>query len=265
MSDLEEKKPFKAFIRVVKELHDPNNSYAAFGGVNIVHEPYLLAKDKNEVKQYLLEQYPQFFNDNKIYERQTKDQAQFFYVLIYPLYEWEIEQIKEGEWVCMGCGQVHDNAYVSKPMIRNRLGEDYKFCRSEDDYCYKKFNSEYALKNDLPDDQNYVGFDSPTYIYKVTEKQSGKCYIGKTKNQPFFRWWNHLKHSLSPFGVYLRQTKLEDWTFEVLETIPSDVDNAGVLKIESKYILEYNSIENGFNTLISSKEAVHDANQFSLL
>lgn len=261
-----DKKLFKAFIRVVKSL--AYKDYSEFGGfdtVEVIREPLIEAEDKNEVKKFLLEKYPQFFQNGKVYEKETKDQAQFFYVVIFPLYQHEIDLINEGKWKCDYCGHTNENKYISRPLRSNKF-EGKIFCSS--DYktgndiinapdCYEKWKKEVAFKNcDLPDDLNYINVDSLNYIYKITEKASNKCYIGKTRNAPFFRWWNYLKHSDSPFGIYLRETKLSDWTFEVLEEMPSNITDSEVLKIESQYIKKFNSINNGFNTVISDKNVL---------
>jgi hypothetical protein len=256
---------FKAFIRVVKSI-TVKDEYFGFDTVEVIREPLIEAKDKAEVKQKLLEKYPQFFQNGKVYEKETKDQAQFFYVVIFPLYEHEKKLIEEGEWVCDYCGQVHENKYVSRPLISRKFegkifcGNDYKTGNdlvSEPD-CYEKWKKEVYFKNvEFPDDLNYINESSPNYIYKCTEKESGKCYIGKTRNAPFFRWWNHLTHSSSPFGIYLRQTKLSDWTFEVLEVLPSDISDSEVFRIESEYTIKFNSIANGFNSLISNKNVLN--------
>ena len=260
---------FKAFIRVVKSitLKDPNE-YSGFDTVEVIREPVIEAKDKAEVKEILLNKYPQFFQNNKVYEKETKnDKAQFFYVVIFPLYQHEINLIKEGEWKCDYCGHVHENKYISRPLTSRKFdgkifcGNDYTTGNdiiSEPD-CYEKWKKEVVFKDiDLPDDLNYINVDSLNYIYKCTEKASGKSYVGKTRNAPFFRWWNHLKHSSSPFGVYLRQTKLSDWSFEVLEELPSSISDSEVFRIESEYIYKFNSINNGFNSLISNKRIVSD-------
>lgn len=265
----EDLKPFKVLIRVVKSILHYNhcdNPESSFGAITIVKEPLVYAKDKKAVKDMLLQKYPQFFQNNKIYEKETRDEAQFFYVLIYPLYQHEIDDIKAGQWTCSGCGQVHENRYVSKPKIYNKIGVNYPFCgvdysnpeysQQDRDKCLRLFQGKINPNHDLGDDMAYVKPDSLTYIYKVTEKETGKCYIGKTKNEPFFRWWNHLKHSTSPFGVYLRNTSIENWTFEVLETIPAVYNNSQILEKESLYIIKYDSIKNGFNTLISNKDAL---------
>ncbi len=246
---------FKAFIRVVKSIGTESGSY--FGGDNqVVRIPVIEALDKAAVKEYLKSEYPQFFQNGKVYEKETKDTAQFFYVVIFPLYEWEVEQINQGQWVCASCGQVHENQYVSKPRYSEKLfGKDILFCRSGDngEHCLSQYKRDKYKDVDFPDDENFIKKDSPNYIYKCTEKSTGKCYVGKTRNAPFFRWWNHLTHSSSPFGIYLRQTKLSDWTFEVLEELPSEILESDLFRIESEYIVKFNSIDNGYNSVISNK------------
>ena len=60
-----------------------------------------------------------------------------------------------------------------------------------------------------------------------------------------------------PFGIYLRnETKLSDWVFEVLEELPSFMNDSDILKKESEYIIKYDSIKNGFNTVISNKSTL---------
>ena len=241
---------YKAIIRVVKTLNQNE-----FMPTEAVREKLIYAKDKAEVKQFLLKKYPQFFQNSKVYEKSTKDEAQFFYVIIYPLYDYEKQKIKDGEWVCCGCSHIHKNKYLSPPYYNSRLNKDNIFCNEECFEHYKEKNAYSVNGREICDDENYIKSDSLNYIYKITEKASNKSYIGKTKNAPFFRWWNHLTHSISPFGLYLQSTKLSEWTFEVLEELPADMEDSNVFKIESDYIVKYDSIKNGFNSLISNKSA----------
>lgn len=243
---------FKAFIRVVKSIG--NESY--FGFTNQIREPLIEAANKDEVKRFLLEKYPQFFQKGKVYEKETKDTAQFFYVVIYELWKNEIELVNEGEWTCDYCGQVHKNKYEVRPNRNERLLPNKQFCPSDEDYCLNRFLKDKYKEIDMIDDLVYVKKDSLNYIYKITEKSTGKCYIGKTRNEPFFRWWDHLKRNYSEFGQYFRNTKLDNWTFEVVEILPSNIEDAEVFKIESQYIIKYNSIENGFNSLISNRSVL---------
>lgn len=249
---------FKAFIRVVKSLNRDNDNDGfidvSFGSVNIIEERNIDAENKAEVKDFIKKKYPQFFQNQRVYERESKDTAQFFYVVIFPLYKWEINQINEGEWICSQCGHKHENKYISTPIINDRIFPNDLFCKSDDNACLNAFKKEYYKDIELPDDENYIKKFTPTYIYKITEKSTNKCYIGKTRNEPFFRWWNHYKHSSSPFGVYLRKTRITDWKFEVIEILPPEIQDDQVFRLESAFIKKYNSIENGFNKLISNKK-----------
>lgn len=245
------KKHYKAFIRVVKTI-DIETRGDNMEHFNIVRIPLMMAEDKKEVKAFLLSEYPQFFQKDKVYEKETKDKVQFFYVVIFELYQYEIDLIKEGEWTCSQCGHVHKNAYENRPIANKRLfGNDILFCNRDCMNEYKK--TKFDGLQMFEDEDHYLKEESPNYIYKITEKSTGKCYIGKTKNEPFFRWWNHLSHSISPFGVYLSNTKLSEWTFEVIDILPAEVQDSKVFELESKRIIEYKAIENGFNSVISNK------------
>lgn len=255
--------PFKAFIKIVKSKQPHDMSFI---DATIIYEKLIYAKDKKDVKKILMEKYPQFFPENKVYEKESvKNPNQIFYVLIYPLREFEIILMNEGEWVCSGCGQKYENKYLNPPKNYTKIGKDYNFCNYyekgrdpniDPDICLNLFKGKVEENGiEPPDNMMFVNSDSCSYIYKVTEKATGKSYIGKTKNAPFFRWWEHLKHSRSPFGLHLRNTDLKEWTFEVLETLQPYVKEKEILRIESEYILKYDSINNGYNSVISNKDA----------
>lgn len=255
--------PFKAFIKIVKSKQPHDMSFI---DATIIYEKLIYAKDKKDVKKILMERYPQFFPENKVYEKESvKNPNQIFYVLIYPLREFEIILMNEGEWVCSGCGQKYENKYLNPPKNYTKIGKNYNFCNYyekgrdpniDPDICLNLFKGKVEENGmEPPDNMMFVTSDSCSYIYKVTEKSTGKSYIGKTKNAPFFRWWEHLKHSRSPFGLHLRNTDLKEWTFEVLETIEPYIKEKEILRIESEYILKYDSINNGYNSIISNKDA----------
>ncbi len=251
---------FKAFIRIIKSL----NETGYYDISNQIVEPLIEAKDKDEVKSILLKKYPQFFQNNKVYEKETKDKAQFFYVIIYPLWNNEIELLSKGEWICDYCGQKHENRIVVRPHRIDKLFPDKLFCPSENDYCLNEFKKQAYKDIDMIDNELYIKSDSPIYIYKITEKLTGKSYIGKTKNEPFFRWWDHLKRNFSEFGIYFRSTKINQWTFEVIEILPYNTKDSEVFRIESEYIIKFDSIKNGFNSVISNKSVMKEDNQYDL-
>lgn len=242
-------KHFRALIRVIKSVRGDS----AFGDETVMKIQPIMAESKEAVKQQLLLDYPQFFQNNKIYERETKDKAQFFYVVIYELFNWEIEMLNSGPWECSHCGHVHDNEFDSK-QVKSKLFPDHKFCNY--DNCFTSYKKKMFENVEMPDDMYHINADSLNYIYKITEKKTNKCYIGKTRNAPFFRWWNHLTKSSSPFGLALQKSKLSDWIFEVLEELPLETKESEVFRIESEYMIKYDSIRNGYNTTISNKETV---------
>lgn len=67
--------------------------------------------------------------------------------------------------------------------------------------------------------------------------------------------WSHLTHSRSPFGIYLRTSKISDWNFEVIEILDSTVSDTEVFKKEWEYMIFYDSIKNGFNQMVSVKHS----------
>lgn len=248
---------FKAFIRVVK-FATREDEKEFFCDNQVLAEKIIEADNKEQVKEFLSKKYPQFFQNGKVYERKTRDKAQFFYAVIYPLFNWEEQLIEKGEWICDCCGHVHENMYVSKPDKNERLLPGKLFCKSDDQHCLEIFKKEKYSDVEIKDDLFYIKADSPVYIYKITEKKTGKSYIGKTRNEPFFRWWNHYSKSQTPFGKYLKETSIVDWTFEVIEILPHNIDEKEVFKVESKYMIEFDTIKNGFNTVISNKGVIEE-------
>lgn len=220
------------------------------------------AESKDEAKKIILNKYPQFFQNWKIYTRETKDEAQFFYVLIYEYWKYWIEEGMK-EWECSYCWKIHENSIEYIKTKSNKFPWK-SFCSSwsmgiwgeekpDIPSCLEWYERDFYRNNNIEDNQYYINEKSKYFIYKITEKKSSKSYIWQTRNAPFFRWWQHLTHSSSPFWLYLRQTNLSDWIFEVLEELPPTLKYEEVLQVESKYIIENNSIENWYNSLISKK------------
>ena len=237
------RKIFKAYIKVVKFLADKD-----FIQSTVATEKKIIAVDKKEAKNIVLELYPELFQENKIYERSTKDQAQFFFVTLQDHGEYIEKQELERRWFCFECKRLHEGiTNEDKPYKSKFLGEELYFCNSS--ICYDNFMKKKS--NFSSEESCYIKEESFFYIYKITEKKTGKSYIGQTRNYPVWRWWNHLKHSTSPFGLYIQKTDIKDWTFEVLETLDHDTSVSKVLELETKYITEYDSINNGFNSMLS--------------
>lgn len=258
-------KYFNTLIRVCKSIQNMN-SYD-WGNKTVVQET-IKAESKEEAKKIIMEKYPLFFQNWKIYSRETKDEAQFFYVLIYEYSKFWIDEW-EKPWECSYCKKIHENSIENLKTSSSKFPWKY-FCSwwnprtswgEERDFvemkgCIEWFEEEFYKNNNEEDNNYYISETSKYYIYKITEKNTWKSYIWQTRNAPFFRWWEHLKHSKSPFWLYLRETRLCDWSFEVLEELPHSSRYEEILKVESNYIVKYDSIKNWFNTLISNKSAL---------
>ena len=84
-------------------------------------------------------------------------------------------------------------------------------------------------------------------IYKITNKATGKCYIGQTIQSFTLRWWQHIKWGMSDckFHTAMQNSKVTDWIFEVIEICKSKEE---LNERESYHIRQNNSIHNGYNT-----------------
>ena len=81
------------------------------------------------------------------------------------------------------------------------------------------------------------------YIYKITNKLSGQCYIGQSAN-PFERWYAHTHGQSSPIQVAIKELGVQNFTFEIIEYCSQEEAN----ERESFWIGFYHSYGNGYNT-----------------
>lgn len=112
-------------------------------------------------------------------------------------------------------------------------------------------HEEQFYENRLAEDvRTYTNGGVVGFIYKITHKETGKVYIGKTVNHPFFRWFQHFKaQSGSYFHEVMKSSVITDWTYEVIDEL-KDGTEKDLLDLESKYIAEYNATnpDLGYNT-----------------
>lgn len=86
------------------------------------------------------------------------------------------------------------------------------------------------------------------YIYKITNKINGKCYIGQTIN--VIRRFNQYKkirckHQPKLYNA-LKKYNVDEFVFEIFDTA---FDSETLDFLEETYIRCFNSIENGYNCL----------------
>ena len=86
-------------------------------------------------------------------------------------------------------------------------------------------------------------------IYKFTHIENGKCYIGQTIQDPNRRRLEHIadsRHSTNTYHFHnaLRKYGIEAFLFEVIDSAETMED---LNKLEEKYVLLFDSINNGYN------------------
>jgi group I intron endonuclease len=87
------------------------------------------------------------------------------------------------------------------------------------------------------------------HIYKWTHKETGKCYIGQSIQDPNQRRLEHINNSRYTKKTYhfhnaLRKYGIDEFTWEVIDTAAS-LEELNLL--EEKYVVQYDSINNGYN------------------
>ena len=96
---------------------------------------------------------------------------------------------------------------------------------------------------------NYDEYNrADTVIYKITHVPTGMVYIGQTTRSFTLRWWEHLKCSSWTDGF-----EITDLTFSVIEVLNKNISNDELLERETYWINHYESLKNGFNSVVSKK------------
>lgn len=190
---------------------------------------------KKDVLSKIKEDYPEYFSE-KVPQRSVE--GELFYVNVYELSEhWEAYWTEPVP--CKYCGLNP----VTRIDLKNNGHSNLYFCCQEhsDQYYADKF---------AEDTRTYREGELVGFIYKITQKETGRVYIGKTVNHPIFRWFQHFKaQSDSYFHEVMKDSDITDWTYEVIDVL-KEGSGKDLLELESKYIAEYNATdrEYGFNT-----------------
>ena len=97
------------------------------------------------------------------------------------------------------------------------------------------------------------------YIYKFTHISSGRSYIGQTVQNPNQRRLEHIsdsKHTPREYHFHnaLRKYGVESFTFDVIASATT-LDELNLL--EEKFVIQYDSINNGFNIRQAGNNKLH--------
>ena len=214
----------------------------------LIAEDTFEAENREEAKKYCINTYGEypFRLTNKT------NGSKYFYLTESSLYwyEWHHKKIK------IECDYCHKIAEIPiKKRFHNKFGE---YCSIE---CQEKHYEE--LVNTIDNENLWINEDDHLgvpkdndlniigYIYKITNKNTLKCYVGKTIKPPLFRWWQHLK-----VDNKFEKSNISDLVFECLEIVTYDEMiektkyHCGADKLSAReafYIHIYECLENGYN------------------
>lgn len=124
------------------------------------------------------------------------------------------------------------------------------------DFCSQSCSQAARLKR-TKDYQLAASGKLPAVIYLIRQISTGRCYVGQTTRPITLRWWQHLTYPTDcKFHAAIRSTPLTDWQFQALESIalPDDFPEKRrhINGRERFWILHYDCIEAGFNTVLPS-------------
>lgn len=212
-----------------------------------LYQNIIEAENKQQVCDYIQEHHPEYFDGNKVAQKLTKKSEQLVYVTIF-----ELDDYWKGYWtqdcVCKVCGKTVPLIQVKN--MDESLSNPYQFACSLE--CKEKLPEVLQELREAASEEYWNQQRDYYYIYKITHKLTGRCYIGYTAREVVFRWWEHVKHSDLPIGQAL-QAELEMFTFEILEKHEKSTKTIQEMhQIETMYIQKYNSIEDGYNCVVSA-------------
>ena len=200
-------------------------------GMTALFKGKVSAENKKEARHIIETEY-----DHKFPLRDSKNNKSCYILGLYemgndPQYSFVAEQFKVKK--CKQCGE----EYTIIDKFNFGVNATLEFCSNECRIAYREENKTYNVDN--------FDFSNPV-IYKITQKTTGKCYIGQTTRSFTLRWWEHIKSSDgNKFHSEMQETDITDWTFEVIEVCK---DKDVLDKRESHWINFYNSVEDGFNS-----------------
>jgi len=148
-----------------------------------------------------------------------------------------------------------------------RIIDNYRFNNNGGStHCSHNCRSEsYMIKRYQAEAEETASSHAPV-IYKITNRVTGLCYIGKTTQAFTLRWYQHFYQSKKGTKFYeaVHAYPVTDWIFEVIEiiSIPDDIKQLKkaedyIFEREMHYIRIYNSIDNGYNSV--SSQGAHTA------
>ncbi len=138
----------------------------------------------------------------------------------------------------------------------------------QSDFCSMDCTSKFKVNEGQIFNVNFDfnGIHDPV-IYKITSRSTGLCYIGKTTQAFTLRWYQHIyQGGGTKFHAAIKQFGIMDWTFEVIEIVKCDrlELKTKILERESYWMRHFDSVSNGYNSIISVAEKEEAEDEFQL-
>jgi len=168
-------------------------------------------------------------------------------------YLLHIEQIREDDERTKGIFELRKCVACENTFRRIDLYNDHNETYKGVEYCGAACKEDHRLLTAPTPYDASIG-QAQAVIYRVQNVVSGKSYIGKTTQVFTLRWYQHFFHgNACKFHTAIRNSKLEDWLFMIIETVQStnrsDDMALRLAERERFWINHYNAIEDGYNSL----------------
>lgn len=97
---------------------------------------------------------------------------------------------------------------------------------------------------------SYINQSFKPCVYKITNKETNKCYIGQTIQCFTLRWYQHFfQTGDTKFHLAIKDSSPSNWSFEVIEVLNQEkISKKEIDEREMFWINHYDSINNGYNT-----------------
>lgn len=168
-------------------------------------------------------------------------------------YLLNIKEVNEGDERTIGLFELIECEQCNKKF---RVIDKYNDFNENDkgrDFCSQSCKSRWYESNKtikIPSNELSNGI---AFIYQIKNKITGMSYIGKTTQVFTLRWYQHFyQHGDCKFHKAIKESKFSDWTFSVIEivqNIDGEVNGETVKRREGYWISEFDSINNGYNSV----------------
>lgn len=198
------------------------------------------AANSKEARRLLEDQYGMKLPGSRL--KQKADEQKILLTLI----DLETNPFLKKRFAPLTCKQCGSEYTLNQKYLVNEGGNS-SFCSSS---CAGEFKSAEGIEYNVNFDFDGI---HPPVIYKITNKVTGLCYIGKTTQAFTLRWYQHFYQGCgTKFHKAIKEYGVKSWIFEVIEEVscPSKSELNEILCSRERYwIDQYDAVANGYNSV----------------